>query len=174
MNQDMQPDDTTLATGIQLLGREEADAYSFLGIQAERMEIAEDRIKRGRPVPEWSDADAYRKVLSDQRATIDDLKEYAAKGRAFVGEHLRKLEPELRELLCQGPQVRPEILELEADTKSLLKYMASTIIGVVVVNLPAGLIGAAASIATVLAVIIIKNKTEKFCKLGAEAIEQPT
>jgi hypothetical protein len=173
MKQDvLQPTDETLETGVQLLDRDLSDVYSFLGIQAERLEIAQNRLERGWAVPEWSDTDAFAKVLSEQRATPGELKQYAAKGKAFVEQHLKRLEPELRELLCKDCEVRPEIEELESDAKTLLNHVSTVMIGVIVANLPAGVAGAAASIATVLAVIVIKNKIEKFCQSGVEAIEQ--
>ncbi len=173
MTQDeLQPTDEMLDAGEQLLDRDLSDAYSFLGIQAERLEIAQYRLDRGRTVPEWSDADAYAKVLSDQRAPLDDLKRYVAKGRSFVEQNLKNVEPNLKELLCRDCKVRPEIEDLESDAKELLKYVSTGMVGLIAANLPVAVVGAAASIATVLAVIVIKNKIEIFCQSGVEAIER--
>jgi len=171
VNQDqLKPTQESIAAGEQLLDRDLSQAYGFLGIQAERLEIAEGRLARGRPVPEWSDADVYKKVLTDDRATLDDLKRYVTKGKDFVDRTVKQLEPKLRALLCQDYEIRPEIQELESDAKTLLGHLAAGMVGVIAVNLPAGVAGAAASIATVLAVIVIRNGLGSFCKLGADAI----
>ena len=166
MNQQLTPTDETLETGLKLLDKDLPDVYSFVGVQAERLEIAENRLEHGRRVPEWSDADAYTKVLSDQRAPIDDLRKYQEKGRAFINGYLKKLEPELRELLCKDYEVRKEVKDLESDSKTMLNFIAAGLVGGIAVNLPVAVAGAAASIATTLAVVVLKNKIEKFCKLG--------
>jgi hypothetical protein len=160
-----------LNAGVQLLDRDLSDAYSFLGIQAERLEIAQSRLECGRAVPEWSDSDAYAKVLSDQRSSLDDLKRYVAKGEIFFKNNFKDVEPILKELLCKDGKVSPKIENLESDVKELLKYVSSGVVGMIAANLPAAIAGAGASIATVLAVIIIKNKIDKFCQYGVNAIE---
>lgn len=173
MTQDeLQPTDEILDTGAHLLDKDVSDAYGFLGIQAERLEIAQSRIERGRAVPEWSDTDAYAKVLSDQRASLNELKQYVAKGKAFVEQNLKKVEPNLMELLCKDFKVRPEIEDLESDSKELLKYVSTGMVGLIAANLPVGVVGSAASIATILAVILIKSRIENFCQSGVEAIER--
>jgi hypothetical protein len=164
----LQPSREILETSELLLDRDISDVYGFLGIQAERLEIARSRLDGGRAIPEWSDADAFAKVLSDQRASLEDLKKYVAKGKTFVEKLLKQVEPNLRELLCKGRKVRPELEGLESDTKELLKYVSTGMVGLIAANLPAGIAGAAASIATVLAVVVIKNKITTFCQSGGK------
>jgi len=142
-----------------------------LGIQIERLEIAQSRLECGRAVPEWSDSDAYAKVLSDQRSPLDDLKRYVAKGEIFFKNNFKNLELSLKELLCENGKVSPKIKNFESDAKELLKYVSSGVIGLIAANLPAAVAGAAASIATVLAVIIIKKNIEIFCQYGVRSIE---
>jgi hypothetical protein len=166
----LQPSHEILETSARLLDRDLSDVYGFLGIQAERLEIARSRLEEGRAIPEWSDADAFAKVLSDQRASLEDLKKYVTKGKAFVEHILKQVEPNLRELLCKGHKVRPEIEGLESDAKELLKYVSSGMVGLIAANLPAGVAGAAASIAAILAVVVIKNKIASFCQSGSKAI----
>lgn len=158
--------ETIVESGARLLNREDDDAYSFLGIQSERLEIAQSRQRRGMTVPTWSDADAIAKVLSDQRAPRDELKRYAAKGRAFAESIIEKISQQLRSVLCEGSTVRPQVQELESDTKTLIRYLAAAIIGALSASLPGAVLTAAAAIATTLAVILIKNNLQRFCQVG--------
>jgi hypothetical protein len=159
--------------GDALLDHDVQDAYSFLGIQVERLEIAESRQERNLPVPEWTDQDAYEKVLSGQRASLADIKRYASRGLQFATETLKKIEPQVRDVTCQDGQIHPEIARLEGDVKTLLGVLSGSIASALVVVIPPVAAGAATSIATVLAIIIIKNQVKKFCQQGAASIEQP-
>ena len=96
-----------------------------MGIQIERLEIAQSRLECGRAVPEWSDSDAYAKVLSDQRSPLDDLKRYVVKGEIFFKNNFKNLEPSLKELLVENGKVSPKIKNFESDAKELLKYVSS-------------------------------------------------
>lgn len=156
--------------GTRLLERDITDAYSFLGIQAERLEIAEIRLDRGRPVPPWTDEDALAKVLSDQRASLADLRHYASKGKALAMKVLNKVETELKQALCHGGKTRLELKELESDVKTLLNHVSTLMVGVLIANLPAGLVGATASIAATLSVIVIKTGIKAFCQSGVQAV----
>lgn len=155
-----------------LLSRDLEDAYSFLGVQAERLEIAQYREARNLAVPAWSDQDAFDKVVSGQRASLADIKRYAEQGAKFATDMLKKIEPQVREALCKDGKIRPEISGLEGDVKSLIGVLSGSIAGSLVLVIPPVAAGAVTSIATVLAIIIIKNQIEKFCRFGAEAIEK--
>jgi hypothetical protein len=169
---DQEPTEANLNIGVQLLHRDLVDAYSFLGIQSERLEIAEKRIASGRPVPVWSDADASAKILSEQRAPLESLIQYTQRGLGFAQQLLAKIELQIREVLCNGNEIRPEIKEKEADAKQIIGYLATAFVGAIAVNIPVGVTGAAvASIATVIAVIVVKNQITRFCACGSEAIQ---
>jgi hypothetical protein len=168
---DQKPTESNLDIGMQLLDRDLVDAYSFLGIQSERLEIDGKRIASGRPVPAWSDADASTKILSEQRAPLESLTQYTQRGLDFAQMVLAKSESQIREVLCNGNEIRPEIKEKEADARQIIGYLATAFLGAVAVNIPVGVTGAAASIATVIAVIVVKNQITKFCACGSEAIQ---
>lgn len=162
--------DDLVDTATQLLASEEADAFSYLGIQAERFELAETRAAKGRPVPEWEDTDALNKVLSDQRAPWDELIEYAAKGRAFALSLLGRVEDDLRARLCKDGEVAPGVRADEKDHASLIKDVA-TIVGVLLAtSLPGAIVKALASIAATLAVILLRRGLNRFCEVGVAAI----
>src|SRR5687768_11217754 len=95
--------------GGMLMACDVGDAYSFLGVQAERLEIAQSREARNMIVPAWSDQDAYNKVMSGQRASLTDIKRYAERGAKFATDTLKKVEPQVREVLCKDGKIRPEI-----------------------------------------------------------------
>ena len=171
-NEPIQLADDILDTCTHLLEKDITDAYSFLGIQAERLEIAEFRLGHGRAVPQWTDEDASAKVLSDQRASLEDLRQYASKGEAFAIKFFNKVEAELRQVLCHGGKTRSEIKELESDVRTLLNHVSMLTLGLLIPNLPAALVGSAAHIAATLSVIIIKTGIEAFCQSGAQAVRQ--
>ena len=164
------PTDDDIDLGVRLLEAKDEDALSFLGIQAEKLEIATLREEQGRAVPEWSNVDAVEKVLSGQRASPQELLRYAQKGVDFARMLLDKAEDQLRGVLCEGKAVNPEITALSNNAKEILKYVSSAIIGVVLANVPAAVALAAAGIATTLAVILIKRGLAGFCAVGAEAV----
>lgn len=158
--------------GSLLIARDVEDVYSFLGVQAERIEIAQSREARSLVVPDWSDQDAYNKVMSGQRASLDDIKRYAERGAKFATDTLKKVEPQVRGVLCEDGKIRPEIDKMEDDVKILIGFLSGSIAGSLVAVIPPAAAGAVTSIATVLAIIIIKNQIEKFCQYGTEAIEK--
>jgi hypothetical protein len=166
-----EPTQADLSVGLRLLEVGEEDALSFLGVQAERLEIARQREAAGRSVPAWSTDDAVQKVLSGQRASREDLMRYASKGLAFARDLLARIEPELRSVLCDGTALRPEIASLEKDAREIVKYVASSMVGMLLASLPGALAVAVASIATTLAVIVIKNGVTGFCAVGLRSIE---
>jgi hypothetical protein len=93
-----------------LMSRDLEDAYSFLGVQAERLEIAQSREARNLAVPAWSDQDAFDKVLSDKRGPLDDIKLYAERGAKFATDTLKKIEPQVREILCKDEKIRVAVI----------------------------------------------------------------
>jgi hypothetical protein len=164
------PTEDDINLGIRLLEAKDDDALSFLGIQAEKLEIAKLREEQGRVVPAWSNVDAVDKVLSAQRASPQELIRYAQKGVDFARILLEKAEQQLRGVLCAGSAIKPEIAALSDNAKEILKYVASAIVGVVLANLPAAVAIAATGIATTLAVILIKRGLTGFCAVGAEVV----
>jgi hypothetical protein len=171
---DITPGHILLEKGEALYAKDLADAFSVLGVQSERIEIDARRVEEGRPIPSWSDADAFDRVLSPQRASLSELSDYAKRGFAFAQKLIEKLGVDLRLTLCKDSKVRSEILELESDTKAIIKYMASAVVGLVAVNLPAAVAGAAAAIATTLAIIIIKSNLQTFCATSSLALTPPS
>ena len=169
----LKPTDNDIELGVRLLEANDEDALSFLGIQAEKLEIAKLRQEQGRALPAWSNDDAVEKVLSAQRASPQELVRYAEKGLEFARFVLDKTEQQLRGALCNGGVVRTEIEALSANTKEILKYVASAIIAIVLANLPAAVALAASGIATTLAVILIKRGLTGFCAAGAQTITNP-
>jgi hypothetical protein len=155
-----------LERGLELLNADEADVLSYLGIQAQRLELAEKRLQNQRPVPEWSDEDAFKKVLSPQRAAGDELALYAQRGLAFAERLLQMMGEKVRALLCSGGQVRREVAGLEGDAKAFVKSVASAIFVALLGGLPTLLAKAAASIATTMAVLLMKRRLEAFCAVA--------
>jgi hypothetical protein len=51
--------------------------------------------------------------------------------------------------------------------------VATSIVGYVLASLPGAVAVAVTSIATTLAVILIKNGVTRFCKLGSESLQAP-
>jgi hypothetical protein len=165
-----QPSEHEIDLGIRLLNENEEDAFTFLGIQAERLDIAETRSAGGRAVPAWSNDDAVAKVLSPQRASKEDLLRYFNKGVEFARGLITRLESQLRGLLCEGKTVRKEIAGLKDNTKEVIRYVASLVGGVLLTTLPGAVSMAVTSIATTIAVILIKRNLTQFCAVGAQAV----
>lgn len=168
-----QPSDHDINVGVRLLEADEKDAYSFLGIQAEKLEIAKLRGAQGRMLPSWSNDDAVEKVLSGQRASPEELKRYAQKGFDFALSLLDQTEQQIRATLCEGKAIRPEIVAMSDNAKEILKYVSSAIVGVVLASVPAAVALAATGIATTLAVILIKRGLSGFCASGVEVVANP-
>jgi hypothetical protein len=170
---DVEPTQADLEVGVRLLEASDRDTLSFLGLQAERLEMAQQRAAAGRSVPPWSTSDAVQTVLTEQRASPEDLLRYAGKGLDFARDLLGKIETELRRTLCAGSAVRPEVSSLESNGKELVKYVASSIVGYLLINLPGAIALAVTSIATTLAVLVIKNGMTRFCTVGAQSLQTP-
>src|SRR5688572_29585040 len=132
MTTNKQPPDDAIDLGNVLLDRNVDDAYSILGIQAERLEIAQSREARNMTIPAWTNQDAYDKVISGQRASLADIKRYADQGAQFAKETLKKIEPQIRDILCKDGKIRPEIGGLEGDAKTLLGLVSGSIAGALV------------------------------------------
>jgi hypothetical protein len=162
--------DHEIDLGVRLLQASEEDTFSFLGIQAERLEISQTRTAQGRSVPAWSNDDAEAKVLSGQRASKEELHRYFNKGAEFARNLITKLEAQLRGVLCDGTAVRPEILGLQDDTKKVIQYVGSLMVGVLLTSLPGAVAAAVTSIAATLAVVLIKRNINEFCTVGAPVV----
>ena len=159
--------------GVSLLQANDEAAFSFLGIQAEKLEIVRRRQEQGRALPVWSDDDAIDKVLSDQRATREELSRYTEKGIEFARSLIGKVEQELRGVLCNGNMIRKEIESLSDNTKEIVKYVSSLIVGVLLASAPSAVAIAVTSIATTLAVIMIKRSLTQFCAVGVSVVTSP-
>lgn len=146
-----------------LLSLPETDVLAYLGMQSERLDIAKARAVEGRAVPAWSDRDALAKLVSEQRAPADELMRYVARGTDYSQALLARIQAGLRGLLCEAKALRPDIVKLESDVRELLKYMIAGIAGLVAANLPAALATAATSIATGIAILLIKRRLTTFC-----------
>jgi hypothetical protein len=168
---DYEPNPNLLQKGEALYSAEFNDALSVLGVQSEILEIDLRRNEEGRPIPAWSDDEAFDRVISPQRASSDELAEYASRGIAFAQDMIQKLGEELRDALCLDGKVRDEILELGDDIKSAIKYIAGVVTGMLVAIIPAVVAAAIAAIATTLAVIILKNNLQKYCLTSALDLE---
>jgi hypothetical protein len=167
----LQPAEHEIDLGARLLEAPDEDAFSFLGIQAESLELADARAAQRRSVPPWSNDLAVAKVLSGQRASKEELLGYFHKGVAFAKNMIGKLETQLRGVLCEGAAVRKEISGLQDNTKEVIRYVASLVVGVLATSLPGAVTVAITSIATTLAVILIKKNLSQFCAIGAKAVE---
>ena len=122
------------------------------------------------PLPAWSNDDAVTKVLSGQRASKEDLLRYFDRGMEFARNLIGTLEVQLRGVLCEGTVVRKEILGLQDNTKEVIRYVASLVVGVLLTTLPGAVALAVTSIATTLAVILIKRNLTQFCAVGAQVV----
>jgi hypothetical protein len=172
MTTDIQhPRESEVDFGVQLFHKEDEDVFSFLGIQAEKLEIAQHRQESGRPLPQWSNDDAIAKVLGDQRASREELARYARKGFDFAGKLLVGLEQQLKGILCTGSAVRKEIEALSDNAREIIKYVASSIVGLLAASVPMAIAAAITGIATTIAVILIKNNLKRFCELGVQAVQ---
>jgi hypothetical protein len=169
--------DTTAPTpglieqGVALYNAEMSDALAVLGIQAETVEINVNRSEQARPVPAWSDAAAFDRVLSPQRASARELADYTRRGLAFAQDLIGKLSDGLRGVLCQNGKVRSEIIALEGDTKEAIKYIAGAVTGLLAASFPAVLAAAVVAIATTLAVILLKKNLHEFCLIKKFELE---
>ena len=166
----LQPSEADVQIGLRLLQADTRDTLTFLGLQAERVETARQRAAAGRSMPGWSPEDALEKVLSPQRSTADFAR-YAGKGLAFARELLGRIESQLRGVLCLGTDLRPVVAELTGDAKELLKYVASSVAGMLIASLPGIATAIATTIAATLAVIVIRNGLTQFCAIGMQAID---
>jgi hypothetical protein len=162
--------DSQLDAGLRLLNASDEDVLGYLGIQAERLELAEKRTAQGQAVPPWSDSEALAKVLSPQRAPREEITRYAQKGLAYAQQLLSSLADQLRSLLCDGTAVRKELKAFEGDTKELLKGVAMAVGAALIAHLPTLLAKAALSIATTIAVLLLKKRLETFCAVGPKAV----
>jgi hypothetical protein len=165
---DAQPTDQEIDLGVRLLEAGDDAAFSFLGIQAERLEIDQKRSAKGQSLPPWSNDDAVAKVLEGQRASKEELLRYLNKGMAFARILIDQLEGQLRGILCDGTAVRKEITDLQGDAKEVIKYVVPLVIGALLPTLPITI--AVTSIATTIAVILIKRNLTKFCAIGANVV----
>jgi hypothetical protein len=156
-----------IEAAARLMNASEQDAFSVLGIQAERLELAETRISSGRPVPQWDSLESFDRVLSPQRAPADELARYATLGLDYARKIMDKVAPELRKVLCDGSKVRSEFTDAEKDVTGAIKYIASVVLGVLVAGLPSALAAGAAAIAATVAVILLKRKLGNFCATAA-------
>ena len=89
----LEPTEITIAAALTLLQRPEEDAYSVLGIQAEQLELAEQRLIAGRRVPVWTGHEGFERVLSPQRAPREELARYATRGLAFARHLMARITP---------------------------------------------------------------------------------
>jgi hypothetical protein len=165
----VEPSDKEIEAALHLLEAPEQDVFSVLGIQAERIEIAERRLADGRPVPNWVSEESFERVLSPQRAPAGELAGYAMRGLSFAKQLMARIEPELRSVVCDGNKVRHELEEVGKDAKETIMYIASAIIGALIASLPAALAAAAASIAAIIAVILLKRRLNTFCATDSNA-----
>jgi hypothetical protein len=163
--------ESEIERGLRLLERADEDVLSYLGIQAERLELAEKRAVDGKPVPAWSNDDAIKKVMSPQRASMDELSEYANRGLAYAQKLLALIGEQLRGVVCKGTAVREELDALSDDAKELLRAVATAIAVALLGFLPTLLATAAASVATTMAILLLKKRLELFCALGDKVIE---
>jgi hypothetical protein len=168
-NPPVEPSEATIEATLTLLDHPEQDAFSVLGIQAERLQLAEQRIAAGRRVPVWTDREGLDRVLSAQRAPAEELARYAERGLAFARELMMRAGPELRAILCDGTRVRGEFDEAAKDLKEVIKYLAVAITGVLISSIPAALATASGGIAAVIAIILLKRKLTTFCATPAVA-----
>jgi TctA family transporter len=63
------------------------------------------------------------------------------------------------------------VAELTGDAKELLKYVASSVAGMLIASLPGIATAIATTIAATLAVIVIRNGLTQFCAIGMQAID---
>jgi hypothetical protein len=156
--------------GLRLLAADDSRVLSYLGIQAERLELAEQRAAANKPVPAWSVEDAMAKALDPQRAGPEELARYAEKGLVFAKKAMVALGDQLRGVLCDGKALRKELSELRADTRTLLHGIVTALVGALLSWLPGLLAKAAISIATTIAVLLLKKNLETFCAVGPRAV----
>ena len=153
--------DEILDAGVELLNRDVDDTYRFVGAHAEQIENPADYQPRV----------ATAMVLGPEVAPQEQLEQYASRGRAFVRRWLAKIEPELRKGLCTDHDVRPELKDLEPDSKNLLTAVFKEVLPLLVVAIPGGIVGALAAVAAGIAALLIMSGIEQFCKSGSEAIK---
>lgn len=156
--------------GLRLLAADDARVLGYLGIQAERLELAEQRVAANKPVPAWSTEDAMAKALDPQRAGPEEVARYAQKGLAFAKKVMVALGDQLRGVLCDGKSLRKELSDLRADTKTLLQGVVTALVGALLSWLPSLLAKAAISIGTTIAVLLLKRNLESFCAVGPKAV----
>lgn len=150
----------------RLIGVDEDDVYCFLGIQAERLMLAQTRAAQRRPVPEWTDEEALAKVLSRQRASSAALRRYVAQGRAFADGVFGKHEARLGQVLHDGGALRPEILQLAGDPKALASHLTPQLVDVLRQALPEGHPAALTSLAAALALVLLRIPFTRFKTAG--------
>src|SRR6478736_750631 len=158
-----------LDNALQLYEGNDEDALSYLGIQAERLELAEKRASRGETVPEWSSEDAIKKVLGPQRDGGEELARYARQGLEYADRLLARVDEQVRGALCDGTAVRKELKKFEGDTKAMIRAVASGIAAAILAGIPTLLAKAVVSVATTLAIVLLKKRLAVFCALGASA-----
>src|ERR1700757_1539913 len=107
-----EPSPDLLAQGEALYAADSAAALGVLGVQSETLEIYEHRKRDGRPLPAWSELDAFTRIRDTPRGSAD-LAAYARRGLDFAQKLLDKIGTQLKEALCSEGKVRKEILELE-------------------------------------------------------------
>jgi hypothetical protein len=166
----LEPSEANLNVGLHLLEAAEDDVFEFLGIQAERLEIAQRRIERGQPVPSWTDEDVLEKVLSGQRTSRPNLKRYSHKGRLFAEKVLRESQGLITSALCHEGKIRPELKDLESDARNLLNHVSMVLVGLIITTLSDAVPEAVASIATTLAVILVRRRIERLCEGSVGAL----
>jgi hypothetical protein len=154
-----------IEAAARLFDAPEQDAFSVLGIQAERVELNEARLAAGRE-PIWSSMDSFDRVLGPQRASPVEMARYARHGVDYAKRVLGQIGPALHQALCDGTKIRPEVDEAQKDVKGAIKYVASAALGAIVASIPTALIAAAASIAAAIAVVVLKRKLTAFCAAG--------
>jgi hypothetical protein len=146
-----------------LIGSDEDDVLSLLGVQAEFVEIAEQR--GANRTPEWSDDETFQKVFGAQRAPASERKKYKDKGKSFVDRFLASMKTQVHQALCDGKEPQKEVAALKSDFRGFVKHVAIAISTLLLRFLPPWLAVAAVSIGTSIAVLFWKGLLDTFCAI---------
>src|SRR6185436_14889848 len=124
-----------------LLASDESDVLSYLGVQAEFVEISEKRGKER--TPPWPEEEAFQKIYGTQRAPAAERDKYKEKGKSFVDRFLDSMRAQLRGALCDGGKPQKEVAALKTDFKQFVKHVAVAISTLLLQFLPSWLAVAA-------------------------------
>jgi hypothetical protein len=147
--------DESIDLGMQLMEKSEEEIISYIGYLDGEQNTYRRWQDKGIQAPEWDERDRWLEFTSG--VDRGPVKEWLQLGSDYLKT---KAVPHIKAALCESGDCKKEILELESDTRELMKYLVPVIGKIFITTVS----GAAVSISIAIAVFLMKKGLHSFCK----------